>query len=67
MNEEYMRFEELDSQHKEADQKIPMHALFAGQSSEDTVCMISDDTDVYLSLLYVSHCINAKVYFRREN
>ena len=64
-NNNFIRFEELDSMHREADQKIPMHAVYAGKSSDDTIIVVSDDTDVCLSLLYVSHLINSKLYFRQ--
>ena len=64
-NNNFIRFEELDSMHREADQKIPMHAVYAGKSSDDTIIVVSDDTDVCLSLLYVSHLINSKLYFRK--
>ena len=35
------RISELDSSHREADQKIPMHAVYAGQQNNDTVCVVA--------------------------
>ena len=37
-------FSELDSLHTNADQQIPMHAVYVGQEDNDTVCVIADDT-----------------------
>ena len=47
-------FAVLDSQHREADQKIPMHAAFVGRKNNDTVCVVADDMDIYLSQINIS-------------
>ena len=60
-----VRFPDLDSNHREADQMIPMHAVHAGQSPERSVCVVADDTDIYLSLLYVSSQVESDLYFRQ--
>ena len=57
--------ENLLSKHREADQKIPMHAVFAGASEEDSICVVADDSDIYLSLLHMSSKIKSKLYFRQ--
>ena len=55
----------LDSTHREADQMIPMHAVSAGGCADDTICVLADDSDIFISLLYVSHLIPSKLYFRQ--
>ena len=59
------QFEQLHSTHREADQKIPLHTVFAGASVDDGVGVVADDTDIYISLLYFSPQINSKLYFRQ--
>ena len=59
------RISELDSSHRGADQKIPMHAVYAGQQNNDTVCVVAEDTDIYLSLISVSHLVPSNLYFRQ--
>ena len=61
----WSEFEPLNSTHRVADQKIPMHAVFAGSSKEKAVCVIADDTDIYISLLFVATHIKSKLYFRQ--
>ena len=63
LNSECIEFESLNSQHREADQKIPMHAVFPGRSDEKAICVVADDTDVYINL-FIAHVGN-KLYFRR--
>ena len=61
-----VRFPELDSSHSETDQKIPMHAVFVGWQNNDTVCVATDDMDIYLSLINISHHIRSHLYFRQR-
>ena len=56
---------ELDSSHREADQKITMHVVYAGQGSRNKVCMIADDTDIYLSLINIANLVKSCLYFRQ--
>ena len=65
LNSECIEFESLNSQHREADQKIPMHAVFAGTSDEKAICAMSDDTDVNINLLFSAHHVENKLYFRQ--
>ena len=58
-----IRFPDLDSNHREADQMIPMHSVYAGSSPANTICVVSDDSDIYLSLLTVSYLMPTTVYF----
>ena len=51
-----VRIPELDSSHREADQKMPMHVVYAGQDSSNKVCVIVDD---------VSHLVKSCLYFRQ--
>ena len=46
--------------------KIPMHAVYVGRGNNDTVCVVADDTDIYLSLVIISHHIRSHFYFRQE-
>lgn len=60
-----IRMPELDSPYREADQKIPMHAVYAGRQNSDTVCIIAEDTDIYLSLISISHLVQSNLIFRQ--
>ena len=62
-----MRIPELDSSHKEADQKTPIHIVYAGQDNSNKVCVIADDKDTYLSLINVAHLVKSCFYFRQVN
>ena len=42
-----------------------MHTVFAGVSETDAVCVVADDSDIFLSLLYVSSKVHSKLYFRQ--
>ena len=48
-----VRIPELDSSHREVDQKISTHVPYAGQNSSNKVSVISDDVDIYLSLINI--------------
>ena len=65
LNSECIEFESLNSQHREADQKIPMHAVFAGRSDEKAIYVVADDTGVYINLLFSAHHVENKQYFRQ--
>ena len=41
-----VRFPELDSLHRKADQEIPMHAVYVGWENKDKVCVVANDTDI---------------------
>ena len=56
--------EVLFSNHREADQKIPNHVLFT-ISPESSVCVISDDTDIYILMLYIAKHCDGNLYFRQ--
>ena len=60
---ECVRFRELDSSHRKTGQKIPMHTNYVGRENNDTVCVVADDTDIYLSLISISHHIRSHLYF----
>ena len=42
-----------------------MHAVFAGSSGDESICVVADDSDIYLSLLHISPEVNAQLYFRQ--
>ena len=65
LSSQCIEFESLNLQHREADQKIPMHAVFAGKSDEQAMCVVADDTDVYINLLFIAHQVETKLYFRQ--
>ena len=47
-----VRIPKLDSSHRQADQKIPMHVVYAGQDSISKVCVIADLFYFYLLTLF---------------
>ena len=47
-------FSELNSNHREADQKNSMHVVVAGRCKDKPVCVITDDTDIHISLIYIA-------------
>ena len=51
---------DLKSNLREADPRIALHTVFASSSA---VCVVADDMDVYILLLYVSQYWSGKVYF----
>ena len=53
-NGTWIPFPILDSSHCQADQVIPLHAVYACIRPEDTICVFADDADVYLSLIHIS-------------
>lgn len=57
--------EVLFSNHMEANQKITNHVLFAS-SPESSVCVVSDETDIYVLMLYIAKHCNKNMYFRQE-
>ena len=64
-NGKWIPFPILDSSHRQADQVIPLHAVYACIRPEDTICVFADDADVYLSLIHISHEIKSNVFFRQ--
>ena len=57
---------DLKSNHREAEPRIAVHAMFASSTEDSSaVCVVADDTDVYILLLYVSQYCSGKVYFRK--
>ena len=54
---------EISFLHREAYQKIPMHALYVGQDSSNEVFVIADDTDIYLSMINIAYRVKSCLYF----
>ena len=54
---------EINSLHREAYQKISMHAVYVGQDSSNEVCVIADDTDICLSMINIGHRVKSCLYF----
>ena len=57
--------EALFSNQREADQKIPNHVMFA-ISPESSVCLVSDDIDIYILMLYIAKNCNGNLYSPKE-
>ena len=60
-----VRFPELDSLHRENDQKISMHPVYFGRENNNAVCIVADDMDTYLSLINICHHTGPPLYFRQ--
>ena len=56
--------EELFSKHKEADQKVVSHAQFESERGYN-VCVVADDSDIFILLLSVAQSFQSYVYFRQ--
>ena len=54
-NGTWIPFPTLGSSNGEADQVIPLHAVHAGSRPDDAICIVADNTDIYLSLTHISH------------
>ena len=65
IHEETKLSEELSSLHKEADPKISMHAVYACRLDNKPVCVVADDTDVFILLLFVARYFEGNVFFRK--
>ena len=57
-------FEDFCSSHKQADQKLPMHDVYASQLHKKPVCVVADDTDVLILLFFVTQHNENTVFFR---
>ena len=64
-NGTWIPFPILDPSHREADKVMPLYAVYAGSRPEDTICIVPDDTDIYLSLIHISHEIKSNVFLRQ--
>ena len=57
---------DLHSTHREADPRIAFHAVFASSAApQESVCVASDDTDVFIILLSIVKHLNGRLYFRQ--
>ena len=56
---------ELFSMHREADQRFHAGDSKCSADSGDSVCVVADDTDVYILLLFISNQANGTIYFRQ--
>ena len=54
---------ELFSMHREAGHRLAFRAKCSADSG-DSVCVVADDTDVYI-LLFISNQANGTIYFRQ--
>ena len=48
--------------HREADHRLAFHAKCSADSG-DSVCVVADDTDVYILLIFISNQANGTIYF----
>ena len=65
IHEETKLSEELYSLYLEADPKIPVHAVYASRLDNKPVCVVVDDTDVFILLLFVARYFEWNVFFRQ--
>ena len=42
-----------------------MHAVYVGRENNDAVCIVANDTDIYLSLINIPHHVHSHLYFRQ--
>ena len=56
--------EELFSKHREADQKVISHAIFESERGYN-VCVVADDSDIFILLLSTAHLFHSNVFFRQ--
>ena len=66
MNKKPIIFEDICSSHKEADLKLPMHAVYASHLHKRPICVVADDTDVFILLLFVVQHFETTVFFCRR-
>ena len=45
--------------------RLACHSIFAANSTGDSVCVVADDTDVFILLLYLSVKCHVTLYFRQ--
>ena len=55
---------EVHSFHREADPRLALHAVYASKMHTG-ICIVADDTDVYILLLFVANSCESPVYFRQ--
>jgi hypothetical protein len=55
---------ELQSHHKEADPRLALHAVYATSRHRGT-CVVADDTDVYILMIFVAAECEGCLYFRQ--
>ena len=58
-----IRLPELDFSHREAEQNLPMKAVYVGLDNSNTVFFVVNDTNIYLSLINIPHYIHSDFYF----
>lgn len=63
-NQPSITINELSSNHIEADQRLVSHLIFASREFK-TVCVVADDTDVYVICLFAAKYCNGYIYFRQ--
>ena len=63
-NQEAIEKPELFSIHREADHRLAFHEKCSADSG-DSICVVADDTDVYILLLFISNQANGTIYFQQ--
>lgn len=65
-NAKHAHVKDKCSKPKGSDQKIPNHALFAiSPESRVCECVVSNDTDIYILMLYIAKNCNGNLCFRQ--
>ena len=63
---EVLEIQDLQSKHKEADSRLAFHAMYVSSLSPDlSICVVSDDTDVFINLLSIVNNMKGTLYFRQ--
>ena len=57
----------LFSEHKEADHRWVYHAKYKSNNTSTFICVVADDTDVYILLLYVASQCQIHYTFVKEH
>ena len=55
---------ELFSLQREADPRIPLHVIYESSQSQSGICVVADDTDILVLLLFISPRCATELYIR---
>ena len=55
---------ESNSTHREADHRLALHAKFAS-CPRGSICVVADNTDIYILLLHIASRSMSTLYFRQ--
>ena len=64
LNQSRVEISELFSNHKEADHRLAFHVQYESNLGR-TVCVVADDSDVFILLLFTASQCQSTLYFRQ--